>query len=64
MARKKNIGKIKKFAQSCDSRTCRSNHRDEIIKGFSEAVTTVHEYDSVKNTVTCFECGKVTKLTS
>jgi len=58
---KKNVGKFK-FAQSCDSRQCRKEFKEEIIKNFSETVTTPHEYDKGKKTVTCLYCGKVSKV--
>lgn len=62
MRKKNNSTRKMKFAQSCDSKECRKNHKDEIIKDFSETVTTAHEYDGKNKTVTCLECGKVTKL--
>lgn len=58
---KKNAGKMK-FAQSCDSRQCRAEFKSQIIKNFSESVTTPHELDKGKKTVTCLYCGKVTKI--
>ena len=62
MARKSHTNKKFKFAQSCDSRQCRKEFKDDIIKDFSETVTTPHEYDGLSKTVTCLYCGKVTKL--
>lgn len=62
MGRKPTSDRKMKFAQSCDSRQCRKEFKDDIIKNFSEAVTTPHEYDGKNKTVTCLYCGKVTKL--
>ena len=62
MRRKSRTGKKFKFAQSCDSRQCKKEFKDDIIKGFSEGIATPHEYDGANKTVTCLYCGKVTKL--
>ena len=53
---------VTKFGQSCDSRQCRTEFKDDIIKGVTEAVATPHELDLKNRTVTCLYCGKVTKL--
>lgn len=62
MARKNKSSKKMKFAQSCDSRECRLTYKHDIIKGFSETVTTPHEYDGANKTVTCLYCGRINKL--
>ena len=51
-----------KFAQSCDSKQCRTEFKKDIIKGVTEAVATPHELDLKNRTVTCIYCGRVTKL--
>ena len=60
MARKSQTGRKFKFAQSCDSRQCRAEFKDDIIKNFSETVTTPHEFEN--KVITCLYCGKITKL--
>ena len=62
MRKNLNTGRKMKFAQSCESRECRKNYKEDIIKNFSETVTTPHEYDGGNKTVTCLYCGKVSKL--
>ena len=51
-----------KFAQSCDSRKCKSDNKDNIDKKICEAITTPHEVDFKTKTVKCLYCGKITKI--
>lgn len=62
MSKKKINDTIRRFAQTCDSRKCRSENKDEIIKNFCEAVTTVHEINLTSKIIKCMDCGKITKL--
>jgi len=62
MAKKIQSSRKFKFAQSCDSRQCRTKFKADIVKNFCEAVTTPHEYDGANKTVTCLYCGKINKL--
>ena len=56
-------GKIKLFAQSCDSRICRKKYKDQITD-LCEAVITVHSFNKETKEVSCTECGKSYKLTN
>ncbi len=62
MRRKSQSTRKMKFAQTCDSRQCRKEFKDDIIKNFSEGVTTPHEYNGKNKIITCLYCGKVSKL--
>lgn len=50
-----------KFAQTCSSRQCRKEFKDQ-LNDLSDAVTTPHEYFRDTRTVKCMYCGKTTKL--
>jgi hypothetical protein len=54
--------RLKKIGQSCDSKQCRLEFRNDIVKGVSEAVATPHEVNFTQGTITCLYCGKVTKF--
>ena len=53
--------KLYTIVQTCDSRQCRKNHKDELNE-FCEAVTTVHMLNRKTKEVICTECGKKNKL--
>lgn len=50
------------IGQSCESRKCRKDFKNQIIKDVSETVTTPHKYYSDKKEIVCLYCGKVKKL--
>jgi hypothetical protein len=56
-----NTSHTKKFAQTCSSRECRKNHKDQLTK-ISDAVTTPHEINFNTSKIKCLYCGRVTKL--
>ena len=51
----------KKITQTCTSRECKKKYKDQITK-YSEAITTVQEFDDVKKTFRCLSCGKISKI--
>lgn len=62
MIKKNNSNRKFKFAQTCNSRECRTKFKKDVIKNFCEAVTTPHEYDGGNKNVTCLYCGRITKV--
>jgi len=62
MRKKIYSGRKFKFVQICDSRQCRKEFNGDIIKNFSEGITTPHEYDGSNKTITCLYCWKISKL--
>ena len=62
MSSKKDEYRTTKFAQSCDSRKCKSDNKDQIKKNFCEAVTTLHELNLTTNKIKCLDCNKITNI--
>lgn len=54
---------IRMITQSCDSRECRKNFKEQ-LSDICDAVTTVHTVNTKTKEVTCTQCGKTYKLTT
>lgn len=53
--------KVISITQSCDSRECNKNFKDQ-KSDLCEAITTRHTFNIISKEITCVECGKIYKL--
>lgn len=62
MEKNKSINTKMTIAQSCDSQYCKKKFKEDIIKNFSELITTPHSIDLINKKLTCLYCGKLSKF--